>query len=141
MLICPTCAVEHAAAVDVCAICADERQWVQRRGSAGLHSTSWPGPATTPWCGSSSPTCSGWVEPKVGIGQQAHLVRTPAGNLLWDMVGYLDDDAVRRVRGLGEVVAIVASQAPAGPGADHGEPDESPLLRSTALPTGWRSSW
>ena len=49
------------------------------------------------------------VEPKVGIGQQAHLVRTPAGNLLWDMPGYLDDDAVHRVRELGEVAAIVAS--------------------------------
>jgi hypothetical protein len=49
------------------------------------------------------------VEPKVGIGQQAHLVRTPAGNLLWDPVGYLDDDAVKRVRELGEVTAIAAS--------------------------------
>jgi len=29
--------------------------------------------------------------------------------LLWDPVGYLDDEAVRRVRALGEVVAVVAS--------------------------------
>ena len=38
------------------------------------------------------------VEPKVGIGQQTHLVRTRAGNLLWDPVGYLHDEAVTRVR-------------------------------------------
>lgn len=49
------------------------------------------------------------VEPQVGIGQHAHLVRTPAGNLLWDPTGYLDNDAVQKVRELGEVVAIVAS--------------------------------
>ena len=49
------------------------------------------------------------MEPKVGIGQQTHVVRTPAGNLLWDPVGYLDDDAVNRVGELGEVTAIAAS--------------------------------
>src|SRR5262249_22569821 len=49
------------------------------------------------------------VEPKVGIGQQAHLVRTPAGNLLWDPTGYLDDHAIALIRDLGEVVGIVAS--------------------------------
>ena len=49
------------------------------------------------------------VEPKVGIGQQTHLVRTDAGNLLWDPVAYLDDDSVSRVRELGNVTAIAAS--------------------------------
>jgi hypothetical protein len=32
--ICRTCAVEHAALVDVCAVCADERQWVPATGQA-----------------------------------------------------------------------------------------------------------
>ena len=30
--ICETCAVEHSEQVDVCAICADERQWVPADG-------------------------------------------------------------------------------------------------------------
>ena len=30
--ICATCAVEHAERMDVCAICADERQWVPADG-------------------------------------------------------------------------------------------------------------
>jgi len=30
--ICATCAVEHAERVEVCAICADERQWVPAEG-------------------------------------------------------------------------------------------------------------
>ena len=49
------------------------------------------------------------VEPAVGIGQQAHLVVTPAGNLLWDPPGYVDDEGMRTVRELGDVVAIAAS--------------------------------
>jgi hypothetical protein len=49
------------------------------------------------------------AEPKVGIGQQAHLVRTPAGNVLWDPIGYVDDGAVQRVGELGEVIAITSS--------------------------------
>jgi glyoxylase-like metal-dependent hydrolase (beta-lactamase superfamily II) len=36
-------------------------------------------------------------------------VRTPAGNLLWDPVGYLDDEAVNRLRELGGATAIAAS--------------------------------
>jgi hypothetical protein len=48
-------------------------------------------------------------EPGAGIGQQSMLVQTPAGNLLWDPIGYLDDDAVSRVAELGEVVAVIAS--------------------------------
>jgi glyoxylase-like metal-dependent hydrolase (beta-lactamase superfamily II) len=37
------------------------------------------------------------------------LVQTAEGNLLWDPIGYLDDSGVRRIRELGEVVAIIAS--------------------------------
>src|SRR3712207_7034738 len=35
--------------------------------------------------------------------------RTPSGNLLWDPIGFLDDDVVARVRELGGAAAIVAS--------------------------------
>lgn len=110
MWICGTCAVEHAEAVEVCAICADERQWVP---SAGQEWTTLDGLATAGHrtrVRELEPDLFGvTVEPTVGIGQQAHLVRTPAGNLLWDPTGYLDEEAVRRVRELGEVVAVAAS--------------------------------
>jgi hypothetical protein len=108
--ICATCAVEHAERVEVCAICADERQWVPADGQqwTTLEEMSATGYRTSvveleaDLYGISS-------DPGAGIGQQSKLVRTPAGNLLWDPAGYLDDDAVRRVRELGEVVAIAAS--------------------------------
>jgi len=110
VLICRTCAVEHASAAQVCAICADERQWVP---AAGQQWTTLPelrraGHRTQ--VREVEPDLVGIrVQPVVGIGQQALLVRTAAGTVLWDPTGYLDDDAVRRIRELGEVVAIAAS--------------------------------
>jgi hypothetical protein len=108
--ICRTCAVEHDAAAEVCAICADERQWVPAGGQQWTTSDELAASGHRVQVRKLEPDLFGiTVAPKFGIGQQSHLVRTPAGNLLWDVVGYVDDDAARRVRELGEVAAIVPS--------------------------------
>jgi len=110
MWVCETCGVEHAEAVGVCAICADERQWVPADGQKWATLAELAQVGRRVHVTEVEPDLFGiTVEPKVGIGQQTHLVRTPAGNLLWDPVGYLDDDAVTRVRELGDVAAIAAS--------------------------------
>ena len=110
MWVCETCGVEHAEAVGICAICADERQWVPSDGQrwATLEELA-EGGRRVHIAGLEPDLFGITVEPKVGIGQQAHLVRTRAGNLLWDPVGYLDDEAVNGVRELGDVMAIAAS--------------------------------
>jgi hypothetical protein len=108
--VCETCGVEHAEAAEVCVICADERQWVPADGQrwATLEELAQAGRRVQ--INELEPDLFGiTVEPAVGIGQQAHLVRTPAGNLLWDPLGYIDDEAVRGVRELGQVAAIAAS--------------------------------
>jgi hypothetical protein len=110
MWVCDTCGVEHAEAVGVCVICADERQWVPASGQkwATLEQLAQAGRRVH--VSSLEPDLFGiTVEPKVGIGQQTHLVCTPTGSLLWDPVGYIDDAAVRQVRELGDVGAIAAS--------------------------------
>ncbi|MBM7817939.1 hypothetical protein JOE63_000416 [Cellulosimicrobium cellulans] len=108
--ICRTCAVEHAERPDVCAICADERQWVPASGQAWTTLAELAAAGERLVLEELEPDLFGLSsEPSVGIGQQAKIVRTPAGNLLWDPPGYLDDDAVERVRALGPVVAIAAS--------------------------------
>ncbi len=110
MWICQTCAVEHAEATGVCAICADERQWVPAAGQQWTTLDDMAAAGHRTRVRELEPDLAAiTVEPKVGIGQQAHLVRTPAGNLLWDPPGYIDEHAVARVRELGEVVAIAAS--------------------------------
>jgi hypothetical protein len=108
--ICNTCAVEHAEAVEVCAICADDRQWVPAGGQQWTTLDALAAAGHQVQVRELEPDLFGiTVEPKVGIGQRGHLVRTPAGNVLWDVVGYVDEEGARRVRELGEVAAIVAS--------------------------------
>jgi glyoxylase-like metal-dependent hydrolase (beta-lactamase superfamily II) len=47
--------------------------------------------------------------PEFAIGQRALLVRTPAGNVLWDCISLLDDATVEIIRGLGGLRAIAIS--------------------------------
>ena len=106
----PICAVEHSERTEVCAICADPRLWVpeggqqwttlQEMADAGYraHLTE-----LEPDLWSISST------PDAGIGQHAKLVHTQRGTLLWDPLGYVDDDIAARVLELGPVAAIVAS--------------------------------
>ncbi|KAJ1549216.1 hypothetical protein HK405_007636 [Cladochytrium tenue] len=49
------------------------------------------------------------TEPQFAINQRAALIRTPAGNILWDCVALLDDDTVSRIKKLGGIDAIVIS--------------------------------
>lgn len=108
--ICRTCAVEHAEVIDVCRICADERQWVPAAGQQWTTVDELAASGHRAVVSPLEPDLFGIAsEPGIGIGQQSKLVRTPAGNLLWDPIGYVDDDVARQVRELGEVSAIVAS--------------------------------
>ncbi len=108
--ICRTCAVEHASRPAVCAICADERQWVPAAGQAWTTLAELAAAGERLVVTELEPDLFGVTsEPSVGIGQQAKVVRTPAGNLLWDPPGYVDDAGAAQVRSLGPVVAIVAS--------------------------------
>lgn len=110
VVICATCGVEHAEPAGTCAICADERQWLPAAGQA--------------WTSLRELRAAGHrvafedleagllglrVEPSVGIGQQAHLVTTPQGSVLWDVPPFIDRPAVDRIHELGPVLAIVAS--------------------------------
>lgn len=108
--LCATCAVEHADRPDVCAICADERQWVPEQGQRWTTLTELATSGTSIEVTELESDLFGLTaRGGVGIGQQSKLVRTPAGNLLWDPLGYLDDDGVATVRALGGVAAVVAS--------------------------------
>jgi hypothetical protein len=108
--LCRTCGVEHSTASGVCAICADERQWVPSEGqlwatldqlvAEGMQSVVWDVEDGLAAIGSS---------PVLGIGQLGKLVCSDAGNVLWDPSGFVDDDAVAAVAGRGPVIAIVTS--------------------------------
>jgi glyoxylase-like metal-dependent hydrolase (beta-lactamase superfamily II) len=49
------------------------------------------------------------TEPKFGIGQRCFLLETPEGNILWDLICYLDDETIAWIRSRGGIKAIVIS--------------------------------
>ena len=110
--ICLTCAVQHPDSErppDGCAICTDERQYV------GWDGQRWTTPAALRQehrvlLRPEEPDLLGvGVEPAVGIGQRALLVRSPRGNVLWDCVPVLDDAAYSQISALGGIDAICMS--------------------------------
>lgn len=112
--ICATCGVEHADRPEVCGICADERQYLPPGGQR------WTDLAASADAGAVidvtelEPRLFGLrvTPPVVGIGQQAKLVVTDDGAMLWDPLAHVDDAAATRVRelaGPAGVVAIVPS--------------------------------
>lgn len=110
--ICATCGVQSADTGRPpagCPICEDERQyvgwdgqrWTTREELLGDHRSV---------VREEEPGLVGiGVEPAVAIGQRALLVRTPGGNVLWDCVPVLDDDAAAEVGRLGGIAAIAMS--------------------------------
>jgi hypothetical protein len=108
--ICVTCGVQYDTAREDCPICADERQYI---GWAGQRWTSLDELRAAGHRGRIEEEGPGVVgigaEPATAIGQRALLARTSSGNILWDMITYLDDDLVREIEELGGIAAIAIS--------------------------------
>jgi hypothetical protein len=111
--ICATCANHYPEATSppaACVICADERQWVPASGQRWTTAEELAAAGHRGDVREVEPGLLGvGVDPPVAIGQRALLVRTDAGNLLWDPPGYLDEAAVAAVAGAGGLRAVTAS--------------------------------
>jgi hypothetical protein len=110
--ICTTCGTQYPEADKAppgCTICQEERQYVNPLGQAW---TTLPAMRRTHF------NCFRQHEPGLigigtmpgfAIGQRALLVRTAAGNILWDCISFIDDATVEIVRSLGGISAIAIS--------------------------------
>lgn len=108
--ICTACGTQYPDSAQQpaqCKICEEERQYVPPRGQ------TW---TTLEALSQSHMNGFREYEPNVigigagfAIGQRALLVRTPAGNLLWDCVATLDAATVTTIKGLGGISAIAIS--------------------------------
>ena len=117
--ICAECGTQFAPSdspPDGCAICQEERQYVNPRGQGWMTLEQMRG-SGKPWLathrnafGRYEPELFGiGTEPGVGIGQRALLLRTPRGNVLWDCIAFIDDATIEIVGALGGIAAIAIS--------------------------------
>ena len=111
--ICVTCAVQQMPTIGTpqrCPICEDERQYVRRGGQAWTTIAALAEQGHRIELGEQEPGLIGiGVEPALGIGQRALLVRTGKGNFLWDCVGYIDQGAVEAIRAWGGLAGMSMS--------------------------------
>ncbi len=109
--ICTTCGVEHEHPLPgVCVICDDERQYLPADGVQRWSELADLQATRSIAFEEFEPGLYGLTtSPSVGIGHRPLLAQTPAGNLLWDPPGYLDDAAIEQVRELGGIRWIIAS--------------------------------
>jgi hypothetical protein len=110
VVICATCGVEHVEPAGTCRICADERQWVPGDGQrwTSLRELREAGHRVN-IAELEADLYGVTVAPQVGIGQQAHLVVTPHGSVLWDAPPFIDRAAVDQIRQCGPVLGISSS--------------------------------
>lgn len=110
--ICVTCGTQFAetdGAPEHCPICEDERQYVGPNGQqwttlAALQATHQNVIASL------EPGLESIVtEPRFAIGQRAHLIQSPGGNVLWDCITLLDDATVAAVQARGGISAVAIS--------------------------------
>jgi glyoxylase-like metal-dependent hydrolase (beta-lactamase superfamily II) len=110
--ICVACGTQYPPSAEPparCAICLDPRQFVGldgqqwitleelRRGHGNTLLTEEPG------------VHSIFTEPTFGIGERAFLIRTPAGNVLWDCIALIDQPSIDAIRRMGGIDAIAIS--------------------------------
>ena len=110
--ICTTCGSQYPnteTAPAACLICQDERQYVNPAGQAW---TTIPAMKKTYFNALRrlEPGLMGiGTFPAFAIGQRALLLRTPAGNILWDCISFLDEATITIVTALGGLAAIACS--------------------------------
>ena len=112
MFLCVTCGTQYPvedAPPEHCPICEDDRQYINsagqqwttlaalREGRANTLTEIAPGITTIA------------TAPAAGIGQRAYLLATPAGNILWDCVAYLDEATIAAIKARGGLAAIAIS--------------------------------
>jgi hypothetical protein len=95
---------------EVCAVCADERQYVGWEGQQWTTLVELRAAGHRGDVREEAPGLYGvGTTPSFAIGQRAMLVPGEGGNLLWDCVSYLDASTVSAIERLGGIAAIAIS--------------------------------
>ncbi|NYT45053.1 MBL fold metallo-hydrolase [Alcaligenaceae bacterium] len=110
--ICSTCGTSYPDTPqppEHCAICEEERQYVPASGQSWIEPDALASGHANCWRLLEPDLFSIHTQPGFAIGQRALLVRTPAGNVLWDCLTLLDEATKALIKALGGLSAIAIS--------------------------------
>jgi glyoxylase-like metal-dependent hydrolase (beta-lactamase superfamily II) len=110
--ICETCGTQYPdsdAPPETCPICLDERQYIGPRGQCWVTMPEVARFHRNAWRQHAPGLLSLETLPAFGIAQRAFLLRTQAGNVLWDCLTLLDEATGTLIDSLGGLAAIAIS--------------------------------
>lgn len=111
--LCVTCGTQFAPSADPppsCPICDDDRQYIHAvRGQQWTTLDEMRGRHHNRFVPIEPGVTAIVTSPSFGIGQQAYLIETAAGNVLWDLIAYVDETTVAELDRRGGVRAIAIS--------------------------------
>ncbi|RJP16201.1 MAG: MBL fold metallo-hydrolase [Candidatus Abyssobacteria bacterium SURF_5] len=111
--ICVTCGAQYKESKrppENCIICEDERQYLNAEGQQWTTLSEMKTQGYRNEFRELEPGLVGiHTQPDFAIGQVAYLVRTEAGNVLWDCISYIDEETVERIEKMGGVKGIAVS--------------------------------
>jgi glyoxylase-like metal-dependent hydrolase (beta-lactamase superfamily II) len=110
--ICITCGTQYGTPGDPpssCTICEDDRQYVNANGQQWTTLGEMQQHYTNTVTEITSGLTAIRTTPNFAIGQQAHLIQTENGNVLWDCISLVDDGTIEHVQKLGGIQAITIS--------------------------------
>jgi len=92
-----------------CPICEDERQFVRHEGQAWTTLKRMAAHHRNRLQDEAPHLVGIGTEPEFAIGQRALLLRSPAGNLLWDCITFLDEKTIATIKARGGIRGIAIS--------------------------------
>ena len=111
-LICVTCGTQYAPSAEPpseCAICKDARQFISLDGQRWTTLRELWRKYSNRIQEEEPGLFSIYTQPSFAISEQAFLVRTSEGNILWDCISPLDESTIAEVKKLGGIAAIAIS--------------------------------
>jgi len=109
---CATCGTQYAVSEQppaICTICSDERQYIGPNGQQWMLLADLQRDHHNVFNDLAPNLTSVVTEPKFAIGQRAHIIQTPSGNVLWDCISLIDDATIEKIQSLGGLSAIAIS--------------------------------
>jgi hypothetical protein len=110
--VCVQCGTQFAETVEPpahCPICEDERQYVRHSGQQWTTLQRLQADRHNRIEDEAARLLGTGTEPEFAIGQRALLLQSPAGNLLWDCITFLDDQTTAEIQARGGIRAIAIS--------------------------------